>query len=249
MSDILDTRARDAGVRPSRTSKGAGVRPVGRAKPEVVRGGHTDLLKASQAVGDVLPIKTAVASVSDKTGLTALAQGLAKFGVQVIATEGTADHLGHEAAGLKTIGLSKYTDFPENLNGRLKTLHPKIQAGVLGIKKFHDRVLKKIDARFIDLVIVNLYPFEKTVRSGADFFECIENIDIGGPALLRAGAKNHACVCVVSDPQDYPSLLDEMSRHKGGTSLAFRRQCAQKVFERTSEYDHIIAAWFRSYAK
>jgi phosphoribosylaminoimidazolecarboxamide formyltransferase / IMP cyclohydrolase len=208
---------------------------------------HADFLAASEAVSELLAVRTAIATVSDKQGLLELGCELAKYRIEVIATEGTAKHL-RELKGLILTDLTAYTGYPENLNGRLKTLHPKIQAGVLAVRGFHDEILSKpgIQAKFIDLIIVNLYPFERVVGRGAPFFECIENIDIGGPALLRAGAKNHACVTVICDPADYDPLIAELQRHGGKTSLDFRRRCAQKVFKLTSKYDAAIAAWFET---
>lgn len=213
---------------------------------------HADLLTASADVPDLLPIHTAIASVSNKDGLYRLGLELAKFKIEVVATDGTASHLQqHRSAGLKVTALTSYTDYPENLNGRLKTLHPKIQAGVLAIRGYHDGILRKksVQAKFIDLVIVNLYPFEQAVARNSSFFECIENIDIGGPALLRAGAKNHTCVTAICDPADYDALISELNLHEGKTSRAFRRKCAQKVFELTSSYDQAIAAWFEKNKK
>src|SRR3972149_1450052 len=154
---------------------------------------HSDLLNASKLVPDLIRIKTAIATVSNKTGLPELGRALAKFKVEMIATEGTAANLQDiQSQGLTLTNLTNYTSYPENLNGRLKTLHPKIQAGVLAIKGYHDEILKKekVNAKFIELVIVNLYPFEQAVaEKNSDFYDCIENIDIGGPALLRAAAK------------------------------------------------------------
>ncbi|HEY7248535.1 MAG TPA: hypothetical protein VH678_32120 [Xanthobacteraceae bacterium] len=224
-------------------SRDAGNFPV-KKKPDT---GHSDLLAASEAVPDLLPVKTAIATVSDKAGLIELGLELAKHNVEVIATEGTAAHLRPlEQNGLVLTDLTAYTRYSESLNGRLKTLHPRIQAGVLAIKGYHDDVLAKegVEARFIDLVIANLYPFEAVAARSSSFFECIENIDIGGPALLRAGAKNHACVTVICDPADYQLLIKELEAQGGKTSLEFRRMCAQKVFQLTSEYDGRIAAWF-----
>jgi phosphoribosylaminoimidazolecarboxamide formyltransferase/IMP cyclohydrolase len=236
MTWMLDARARVSGDHGAR----------GIQKTDGLSG-HADLLAASRAVPDLISARTAIATVSDKAGLLKLGQELAKFGVEVIATEGTAKQL-RSQKNLTVTDLTDYTGYPENLNGRLKTLHPKIQAGVLAIKKYHDDILQKetVQAKFIDLVIANLYPFEETVARGSEFFECIENIDIGGPALLRAGAKNHACVTVICDPADYGSLIAELNRHGGKTSRAFRRTCAQKVFELTSQYDQAIASWFES---
>jgi len=185
-------RALDAG---SRLEGGSS-----RTKParHPVYGDHSELLKASEAVPSLLPVKTALATVSNKEGLTELGETLAEFGVEMIATAGTANELRPlESKGLRLSNLAMYTEFPENLNGRLKTLHHKIQAGVLAIRGLHDAILKEEKAKFIDLLIVNLYPFEETIARSTEFYECIEYIDIGGPALLRAGAKNHACVTAI----------------------------------------------------
>jgi phosphoribosylaminoimidazolecarboxamide formyltransferase / IMP cyclohydrolase len=215
--------------------------------PQKMHSDHSKLLEASEAVPDLVSVRTAIATVSDKTGLLELGRELGKNHVEVIATEGTAKHLS-TVDGLRITDLTGYTSYPENLNGRLKTLHPKIQAGVLAIKGYHDDILAKegVEAKFIDLVIANLYPFERVVDQGAPFFECIENIDIGGPALLRAGAKNHVCVTVICDPADYGELISEIRRYDGKTSLEFRRKCAWKVFQLTSKYDAMIATWFES---
>jgi phosphoribosylaminoimidazolecarboxamide formyltransferase / IMP cyclohydrolase len=209
---------------------------------------HPDVLAASERVPHLLPIETAIATVWDKTGLVELARELNGFGVEFIATEGTASYLRPAVEGLQVTDLSAYTGYPENLNGRLKTLHPKIQAGVLAIKGHHDATLKRADvaAQYIDLVIVNLYPFEQTVQGGASYLECIENIDVGGPALLRAAAKNHICVAAICDPKDYSELIDELRRNDGRTTLDFRRRCAAKVFRTTVAYDRAIASWFAS---
>jgi phosphoribosylaminoimidazolecarboxamide formyltransferase/IMP cyclohydrolase len=237
-------RALDAG---SRLEGGSSLT---RAKPRPVYGDHSELLKASEAVPSLVPVKTALASVSDKEGLAELGGTLAKFGIEMIATEGTASELRSlESKGLKLSNLTAYTGFPENLNGRLKTLHQKIQAGVLAIKGVHEPVLEKIEAKFIDLLIVNFYPFKETVARSKEFYECIEYIDIGGPALLRAGAKNHACVTAICDPNDYKELIQELEKNSGHTSLNFRRKCAMKVFELTSNYDRAIADWFKSKLK
>jgi phosphoribosylaminoimidazolecarboxamide formyltransferase / IMP cyclohydrolase len=227
---------------------GAAIEYLLKNKYSVLRFRHqSDLLSASEAVQDLIAVRTAIATVSNKTGLAELAAELAKYGVEMIATEGTAKQLmGLKVKGLSVTDLTDYTGYPENLNGRLKTLHPKIQAGVLAINGYHDPILAKKKYKFIELVIVNLYPFEQVAARNASYFECIENIDIGGPALLRAGAKNHACVTVISDPRDYSLLVEELKRNSGSTSLAFRRKCAQKVFELTSRYDRAIEAWFET---
>jgi phosphoribosylaminoimidazolecarboxamide formyltransferase/IMP cyclohydrolase len=211
---------------------------------------HSALLAASEAVPDLIAIRTAIATVSNKSGLSELGAQLAKYGVEVIATEGTAKHLqGLREKGLALSDLTDYIDYPETLNGRVKTLHPRIQAGVLAIHGYHAQALRhpRVQAKFIELVIVNLYPFEQVAARNASYFECIENIDIGGPALLRAGAKNHVCVTVICDPDDYDPLARELERYEGKTSLEFRRRCAGKVFERTAAYDRAIASWFASH--
>jgi phosphoribosylaminoimidazolecarboxamide formyltransferase/IMP cyclohydrolase len=215
-------------------------------------GDSADLLAASNAVPNLLAVQRAIATVADKTGLAELGSELAKYSIEVIATEGTAEHLRSSGrSGLTVRDLAEYTQYPENLSGRLKTLHPKIQAGVLAIRGYHDENLAKegVEAQFIDLVIVNLYPFEQVAARNASFFECIENIDIGGPALIRAAAKNHVCVTVICDPNDYDELTKELSRYDGKTSLDFRRSCAHKVFQLTSEYDRAIASWFETQTK
>jgi len=238
MTGVLDMLARheDSVRHRSSLTKGKAAAPT-----------HSDVLEASRRVPNLLPISTAVATVWDKTHLDDLANELNQFGVEFIATEGTATHLRSVVDGLKVTDLSAYTGYPENLNGRLKTLHPKIQAGALAIKGYHDETLKKpeVAAKYIDLVIVNLYPFEQTVGKGATYFECIESIDIGGPALLRAAAKNHVCVTAICDPKDYEKLIDELRRNKGCTTFDFRRRCAEKVFQTTTEYDRAIASWFK----
>ena len=153
-------------------------------------------------------IARALLSVSDKTGLVDFARGLSAQGVELISTGGTAKAL--RDAGLKVIDVAEITQVPEMMDGRVKTLHPKIHGGLLAVrgKESHEQALKDHDIPKIDLLAVNLYPFESTAGSGADFATCIENIDIGGPALIRAGAKNHASVTVVVDPADYLRVLD-----------------------------------------
>ncbi len=189
-------------------------------------------------------IARALLSVSDKTGLIDFAQGLSAHGVELVSTGGTAKVL--RAAGLEVIDVAEITRVPEMMGGRVKTLHPKIHGGLLAIRgaKEHEQALKDHAIPHIDLVAVNLYPFETTVRTGGDFETCIEKIDIGGPALIRAGAKNHASVTVVVDPADYASVLAEMEAHQGATTLALRKALAAKAFARTAAYDAAIAHWF-----
>ena len=187
-------------------------------------------------------IQRALLSVSDKTGLVPLAQALLQAGVELISTGGTAKAL--RDAGLQVMDLSAYTGFPEMMDGRVKTLHPKIHGGLLYIRghEQHEAAAREHGIEPIDLVVVNLYPFEQTVaRPNVTLPEAIENIDIGGPSMLRSAAKNHESVTVVVDPADYAEVARQISE-TGGTTLAFRRQLAAKVFARTAEYDAAIAA-------
>ena len=191
---------------------------------------------------DLVPVRRALLSLSDKTGLDALAAGLAKAGVELVSTGGTAKalrDLGHEVRDVADV-----TGFPEMMDGRVKTLHPMVHGGLLAVRDNPDHVAA-MDAHgigAIDLAIINLYPFEATVANGADRDTIIENIDIGGPAMVRSAAKNHAFVAIVTDPADYPELLAELDR--GGTSFAFRKSLAAKAYARTAAYDSMIASWF-----
>src|SRR5438105_3439909 len=189
-------------------------------------------------------ISRALLSVSDKTGLVEFARALAGHGVELVSTGGTAKALA--AAGLAVRDVSDLTGFPEMMDGRLKTLHPKVHGGLLAIRDHQDHVAAMAAHGItpIDLVVVNLYPFEETVRSGADFAHCLENIDIGGPAMIRGAAKNHADVAVVVDHEDYAGVLADMAAHAGATSLALRRRLAAKAYARTAAYDAVIANWF-----
>ncbi len=189
-------------------------------------------------------IKRALISVSDKTGLAEFAKALDARGVEIVSTGGTAKLL--RDAGLKVIEVSDVTRVPEMMDGRVKTLHPKIHGGLLAVRgdPAHERALEEHAIPPIDLLVVNLYPFEETVARGGDFAACIENIDIGGPALIRAGAKNHASVTVITDPADYALVLGEMASHGGATTLTLRKALAAKAFARTASYDAAIAAWF-----
>jgi phosphoribosylaminoimidazolecarboxamide formyltransferase/IMP cyclohydrolase len=189
-------------------------------------------------------ISRAVLSVSDKTGLVEFAQRLASFGIELVSTGGTARALAE--AGLKVRDVSDLTGFPEMMGGRVKTLHPKIHGGLLAVRHNaeHVRTMQDHHIPAIDLLVVNLYPFEATVAKGASFDDCIENIDIGGPAMIRSAAKNHADVAVVVEPDDYAVLIAELSAHKGMTSQALRRRLAAKAYARTAAYDAAISNWF-----
>ncbi|MBM3482942.1 MAG: bifunctional phosphoribosylaminoimidazolecarboxamide formyltransferase/IMP cyclohydrolase [Alphaproteobacteria bacterium] len=190
------------------------------------------------------PIRRALLSVSDKTGLIDFARCLANHGVELISTGGTAKAL--EAAGLKVKDVAAHTGFPEMMDGRVKTLHPMVHGGILAErnKAAHRDAMTAHGIQPIDLVVVNLYPFEATVAKGAAFDDCVENIDIGGPALIRAAAKNHADVTVVVEPEDYAAVMTEMSAHGGATTPSLRRRLAMTAFARTASYDAAIARWF-----
>src|SRR6185503_3131751 len=189
-------------------------------------------------------VQRALISVFDKTGLVPFAQTLAKAGVEIISTGGTAKAL--REAGLKVTDLSAYTGFPEMLDGRVKTLHPKIHGGLLYVREnaAHEEQVKAHGIQPIDLVVVNLYPFEQTVaKPNVTREEAIENIDIGGPSMLRSAAKNHESVTVIVDPADYAEVAAQIEK-SGNTTMEFRQKLAAKVFARTSEYDGTIASYF-----
>ncbi|HEX3162463.1 MAG TPA: bifunctional phosphoribosylaminoimidazolecarboxamide formyltransferase/IMP cyclohydrolase, partial [Pseudolabrys sp.] len=189
-------------------------------------------------------IARALLSVSDKAGLIDFAKQLAGYGVELVSTGGTANAL--KDAGLDVIDVSQLTGFPEMMDGRVKTLHPKVHGGLLAIRgnKEHAAAMAQHHIKPIDLLVVNLYPFEATVAKGAAFDDCVENIDIGGPAMIRAAAKNHGDVTVVVEPTDYGKVLDEMARHKGMVSLELRQRLAAKAYARTAAYDAAISNWF-----
>jgi len=189
-----------------------------------------------------MKIQRALISVSDKTGLVAFAQGLADLGIEIISTGGTAKELA--AAGLSPIEVSHFTGSPEILEGRVKTLHPKIHGGLLYLRDNdeHREEAKAHGIRPIDLVVVNLYPFEKTIaRQGVTLPEAIEQIDIGGPSMIRSAAKNYSSVCVVTDPTDYAAVLEELREEEGRTTLKLRERLAIKAFATTSSYDATIS--------
>ncbi len=194
-------------------------------------------------------VTRALLSVSDKTELVEFARALAIHGVELVSTGGTAKAIAE--AGLKVKDVSELTGFPEMMDGRVKTLHPKVHGGLLAIrgKADHASAMKTHGIAQIDLVVVNLYPFGATVDKGADFEECIENIDIGGPAMIRAAAKNHNDVAVVVDPSDYQAVLDELKANQGATTLWLRRQLAAKAYARTAAYDAAISNWFANELK
>jgi phosphoribosylaminoimidazolecarboxamide formyltransferase/IMP cyclohydrolase len=189
-------------------------------------------------------IRRALISVSDKTGLIDFAKALAGRGVAILSTGGTAKAL--KDAGIAVTDVSEHTGFPEMMDGRLKTLHPKVHGGLLAIRgnAEHDSAAQTHGIAPIDLLVVNLYPFEATVAKGAKYEDCIENIDIGGPAMIRAAAKNHAAVTVVVDAEDYQAVLAAMDAHGGATTLELRKALAAKAYARTAAYDAAISGWF-----
>ena len=191
-----------------------------------------------------LPITRALLSVSDKTGLVELGEALVRHGVELVSTGGTAAAL--RGAGLTVRDVADLTGFPEMMDGRVKTLHPAVHGGVLAVRDdpAHEAAMAAHGIGAIDLVVVNLYPFAATVGRGAGRDEVIENIDIGGPAIIRSAAKNHAFVACLTDPEDYPELIATLDQHGGTTSLSLRKQLAAKAFSATAAYDATIASWF-----
>ncbi|HEX2940150.1 MAG TPA: bifunctional phosphoribosylaminoimidazolecarboxamide formyltransferase/IMP cyclohydrolase [Rhodopila sp.] len=194
-------------------------------------------------MSDIVSIRRALISVSDKTGLVPFAKALAERGVEILSTGGSARAL--RDAGVPVKEVSDHTGFPEIMDGRVKTLVPQIHGGILGRRDVAEHVaqMQQHDIAPIDLVAVNLYPFEATVAKGAAYDDCVENIDIGGPALIRAAAKNHDFVAVLTDPDQYAEVLEQIAA-SGGTSLALRRRLAGQAYARTAAYDAAIAAWF-----
>jgi len=193
---------------------------------------------------DLRPVKRALISVSDKSGLIDFARALSGHGIELISTGGTARAIAD--AGLNVRDVSDLTGFPEMMDGRVKTLHPKVHGGLLAIRHNAEHAASMRDHGIapIDLLVVNLYPFEATVAKGAPYDDCIENIDIGGPAMIRAAAKNHDDVAVVVDADDYARVLGELQQHGGATTLSLRKALAQKAYARTAAYDAAISNWF-----
>lgn len=192
-------------------------------------------------------IKRALISVSDKTGLVEFAKALSDMGIEIISTGGTAKVLSD--AGIKVTNISEVTGFPEMMEGRVKTLHPKVHGGILAdrTKPEHLQEARQHEIQLIDLVVVNLYPFAKTVaKPDVTLEEAIENIDIGGPSMVRSAAKNFLSVTIVVDPQDYARVLDEMRKYGGETSYETRARLAAKAFTHTASYDSMISGYLRS---
>ncbi len=195
---------------------------------------------------DIQPVRRALLSVSDKSGLTEFATALAGMGIELVSTGGTAATL--RDAGLDVRDVSDLTGFPEMMDGRVKTLHPGVHGGLLALRDddAHVAAMETHGIGPIDLLVVNLYPFEATVAAGADYDTAIENIDIGGPAMIRAAAKNHRFVNVVVDVEDYDSVLAELSANETSTRYAFRQKLAQTAYARTGAYDAAVSTWMAS---
>ena len=196
-------------------------------------------------MSEIVAVRRALLSVYDKSGLIDLARALTDSGAELLASGGTRTTL--LDAGLSVTEIAEYTGQPEILGGRVKTLHPKIHAGILARRDVPADLTALAQQSFetIDLVVVNLYPFEATIaRPGATFADAVENIDVGGPTLIRAASKNHEHVAVLTSPQQYPSLITAI-RNQGGTTREFRRQLATAAFERSSHYDSVIAAYMK----
>ncbi len=193
---------------------------------------------------DLVPVRRALLSVSDKAGLVDFARALAGAGVELVSTGGTAKAIAD--AGIAVRDVSDLTGFPEIMDGRVKTLHPSVHGALLGVRgdPDHAEAMRAHDIEPIDLVVVNLYPFEAVRAAGGDYAAIVENIDIGGPAMVRASAKNHAYVAIVTDPEDYGAVLNALEMNLGSLSLDFRKKLAAKAFARTAAYDAAISGWF-----
>jgi phosphoribosylaminoimidazolecarboxamide formyltransferase / IMP cyclohydrolase len=194
--------------------------------------------------GNMGKIERAIISVTDKTGVVEFAKKLSELGIQILSTGGTAKAI--RDGGVPVTEISDYTGFPEMLDGRVKTLHPKVHGGILGVRdnEEHVKMMKKHGIENIDLLVINLYQFEKTVaKEGVTLEDAIENIDIGGPAMLRSSAKNFKFVTIITDPADYSVVLDEMKTNNGATTLKTRFRLAKKVFQLTNRYDGAISKY------
>ncbi|MCX8111134.1 MAG: hypothetical protein N3D15_07785 [Syntrophorhabdaceae bacterium] len=187
-----------------------------------------------------MKIKRAIISVSNKGGLSEFVQFLKDQGVEILSTGGTKKYL--DSIGVEPIEISSYTGFPEIMDGRVKTLHPKVHGGILNLRdnREHQKAMEEHNIKHIDMIVVNLYPFKEVVERGCTFAEAIENIDIGGPSMIRAAAKNFKYVTVVTDPEDYKEVMDVMRANNGETTEHLRFKLAKKVFHLTYDYDKAI---------
>mmetsp|Transcript_1842 Transcript_1842/g.2573 ORF Transcript_1842/g.2573 Transcript_1842/m.2573 type:complete len:211 (-) Transcript_1842:148-780(-) len=198
---------------------------------------------------DMVPVKRALISVFDKKNVESFAKVLTEFKVEILSTGGTARKL--KAAGIPVTMVKDYTGAPEILNGRVKTLNPHIHGGLLAVRgnKLHEEELEREKIGLIDMVVCNLYPFEQTVAKGGDWNTCIENIDIGGPSMIRSAAKNSNYVAIVSSPSQYDDIIDSLKKNKGCTSLAQRKKLACAAFTQTAEYDTAISNYMKKNVK
>ena len=192
---------------------------------------------------NLIKVKRAIISLSDKNNIETLINIIKKYNIEVLSTGGTAKVIREH--NVEVTDISDYTNFPEMLDGRVKTLHPKVHGGLLGRSNIsqHEKEMQKHDIEPINLLIVNLYPFSETVENGENFEECIENIDIGGPSMIRSAAKNHENVCVITNPEDYEDLNKILEKNSGSTSLIDRKLYASKAFSKTAFYDSMISQW------
>lgn len=195
-------------------------------------------------IPDLSEVKTALLSVSDKTGILELAKALCDKGIKLLSTGGTAKAIAD--AGLPVSDVSSITNFPEIMDGRVKTLHPSVHGGLLAVRtdEAHQKAMQEQNISPIDMAVINLYPFEETIAKGADYDTCVENIDIGGPAMIRAAAKNHGFVNIITDPKDYVEVLEQLEANNNCTTLELRKRLAHKAFARTASYDTAISNWF-----
>lgn len=195
---------------------------------------------------DLVQIKRCLVSVSDKTGVIDLCAALSARGVEILSTGGTAKHIAN--AGMSVVDVSQYTGSPEILDGRVKTLHPKVHGALLGVRgnALHEQQMSEHGIKPIDLVVMNLYPFQQTVASGKSYDDCVENIDIGGPSMMRSSAKNHAYVSILTNPAQYMGFLGEYMSHDGNVTLAYRKKLATAAFATSAAYDSQIASYFAS---
>lgn len=200
----------------------------------------------NHTIPDLAGIQTALLSVSDKSGIVDFAKSLSERGIKLLSTGGTAKAIAD--AGIEVTDVSSVTGFPEIMDGRVKTLHPNVHGGLLAVRTDadHRAAMKEQGIAPIDLAVLNLYPFEETIASGGTYDACVENIDIGGPAMIRAAAKNHGFVTVVTDPVDYGEVLEQLNRHSNHTTFELRKRLAHKAFARTATYDAAISNWFSS---
>ncbi len=198
----------------------------------------------SHSIPDIVEVKRALISVSDKTGIIEFAKALDNMGIELVSTGGTARAIAE--AGIAVRDVSDLTGFPEIMDGRVKTLHPAVHGGLLAVRtdKEHQKAMADQKIGEIDMAVINLYPFEETIAAGAGYDAAVENIDIGGPAMIRASAKNHGFVTVITDPEDYQEVLEQLESSHGKTSLDLRKRLAHKAFARTAAYDAAISNWF-----